>query len=584
MAYEKPITIKETIEHIQKKKYVLPSIQREFVWESSQIEKLFDSLMRDYPISTFLFWHVDKTKINDFQFYEFLLNYHERDATHNPKASLASDEDIIAVLDGQQRLTSLFIALKGTYAEKLRYYSWDNTRAFPKKKLYLNLLKEADDIELRYDFRFLTDEEVNKANSDFFWFEVGKILDIKEYPDVMNFLVNHSLTDTSKYQDIQIRYAMTCMNDLYNAIHQKGIINFFLEKSDELDKVLQIFIRINSGGTKLSYSDLLLSVATAQWQEKDAREEIHDFVDEINHLGQGFDFDKDFILKACLVLGDFNDVKFKVDNFTKKNMLLIESLWDNITQAITTTIKLISSFGFNRDTLTSANTLIPIAYYLLKIGVDDSFIYQQQWESQREQIRQWLIRVLLKRTFSGTPDNLYPQLRKLINDANGAFPLQAIIDFYRGTNKSIIFTEDDINTLLETEYSSKYVFATLALLYPEINLTHIFHLDHIFPKKYFSEAKLKKSGFDDNKLKFYKSSYNKLANIQLLEGNFNKQKNSTPFEDWYNATFSSDSQKQTYKMFHMLPDLVSYNFNDFKEFYDQRREILKQKLTSILIN
>ncbi|MEK6781959.1 MAG: DUF262 domain-containing protein [Bacteroidota bacterium] len=57
MAYEKPITIKEAIEQIQKKKFVLPSIQREFVWESSQIEMLFDSIMRDYPISTFLSVH-----------------------------------------------------------------------------------------------------------------------------------------------------------------------------------------------------------------------------------------------------------------------------------------------------------------------------------------------------------------------------------------------------------------------------------------------------------------------------------------------------------------------------------------------
>jgi hypothetical protein len=109
MAYEKPITIKEAIEGIQKKKYVLPSIQREFVWEANQIEKLFDSLMRDYPISTFLFWNVEKVKINEFQFYEFLQHYHERDATHNPKASLANDEDVIAILDGQQRLTSLYI-------------------------------------------------------------------------------------------------------------------------------------------------------------------------------------------------------------------------------------------------------------------------------------------------------------------------------------------------------------------------------------------------------------------------------------------------------------------------------------------
>lgn len=583
MAYEKPITIKEAIEHIQKKKYVLPSIQREFVWEASQIEKLFDSLMRDYPISTFLFWNVEKANINEFQFYEFLQHYHERDATHNPKASLANDEDVIAILDGQQRLTSLYIALKGTYSEKLPYYSWENSKAFPKKKLYLNLLKEATDVEMLYDFRFLTDEEAGKRTDGYYWFEVGKIFEITEYPDVMNFLINSGLTDSSQFSQEQGRFAMNAMNNLFNGIHQKGTINFFLERSDKLDKVLQIFIRINSGGTKLSYSDLLLSVATAQWQEKDAREEIHAFVDELNNLGQGFDFDKDFVLKSCLVLGDFNDVKFKVDNFTKSNMLKIEDLWGSITQSINTAVKLVSDFGFNRATLTSANTLIPIAYYLMKIGQDDLFLTQKKWEKQRENIRQWLLRVLLKRTFSGTPDNLYPQLRKLINEGNGEFPLNDIIEFYRGTNKSIIYNEDDINTLVEMEYGHKFSFAALALIYPELNLNHTFHMDHIHPKKYFSETKLKKRGLNDADIKFFMASFNKLGNIQLLEGNANKQKSGTELKIWINDNFKTANSLEAYKMIHMLPENISFEFDNFKQFYNERKKLLVQKFAGILV-
>ena len=84
--------------------------------------------------------------------------------------------------------------------------------------------------------------------------------------------------------------------------------------------MLNIFIRVNSGGTTLSYSDLLLSIATAQWKNKDARQEITKFVDEINQIGNGFNFDKDFVLKACLVLCDFKDIAFKVDNFNAETM------------------------------------------------------------------------------------------------------------------------------------------------------------------------------------------------------------------------------------------------------------------------
>lgn len=584
MAYEKPITIREAIENIQKKKYVLPSIQREFVWEAKQIEMLFDSLLRDYPISTFLFWNVEKNRISDFQFYEFLQHYHERNATHNPKASLATDEDVVAVLDGQQRLTSIYIALKGSFAEKMPYYSWDNEKAFPKKKLYLNLLHESENTEMIYDFRFLSDDEVNKHSVGKFWFEVGAILSIKEYPKVMEFLLEKGLTDSSKFHPDETKFAMHTMNNLFNCIHQKGTINFFLEKSEQLDKVLQIFIRINSGGTKLSYSDLLLSVATAQWQEKDAREEIHQFVDDLNKLGQGFDFDKDFVLKSCLVLGDFNDVKFKVDNFTKTNMLKIEKLWDEIKQALTIAVKLISDFGFNRYTLTSSNTLIPISYYLLKLNIDESFIYQKKWETNRESIRQWLIRALLKRVFSGTPDNLYPQLRKLINEANSDFPLHAINEFYRGTNKSILFNQDDIQTLLEMEYGNKFSFAALALLYPELNVKHIFHMDHLHPKKYFSEAQLRKTSLSDEQVKFYSSNYNKLPNIQLLEGNLNKQKNATELEKWIVEEFKTDTSLAAYKKLHYVPEAEDLSLDNFEAFFIERKKLMAEKLKYILIN
>ncbi|MFW1118384.1 DUF262 domain-containing protein, partial [Vibrio parahaemolyticus] len=151
MAYETPITIKKAIDNIRKRHYVLPSIQREFVWDTDQIETLFDSLMRDYPISTFLFWKVDKSKIKDFQFYEFLKHYHEKTGRHNTKADLDDGDDIIALLDGQQRMTSMYIALTGSYAKKVPYKRRNNPNAFPKRKLYLNLLKPSDELEVEYD-------------------------------------------------------------------------------------------------------------------------------------------------------------------------------------------------------------------------------------------------------------------------------------------------------------------------------------------------------------------------------------------------------------------------------------------------
>lgn len=264
MSFQTPITISEVINDIHSKKYLLPSIQREFVWSQDQITMLFDSLMRDYPINSFLFWKIPKEKASEFKFYEFLRDYHQKDNRHNPKANINGSEDIMAVLDGQQRLTSLYIALKGSYASKIAYKKWNNPQAYPKKKLYINLLDKPKDISYEYEFKFLTKEESKNNDENHHWFEVGKIMDLKEQYDVMSYMIETGLASNPDKEKAQ--YANRTLSKLHSVIHVNKTISYYLEKSTELDKVLNIFIRVNSGGTTLSYSDLLLSFATAQWK------------------------------------------------------------------------------------------------------------------------------------------------------------------------------------------------------------------------------------------------------------------------------------------------------------------------------
>lgn len=582
MAYEAPITIKKAIDNIRKKNYVLPSIQREFVWDTYQIERLFDSLMRDYPISTFLFWKVEKQRIKDFQFYEFLKNYHERTSRHNSKADLSQEEDVIAVLDGQQRMTSMYIGLTGSHARKMPYYSWNNDKAFPKKHLYLNLLKKADDIELEYEFRFLSKEEAVNNDTDF-WFEAGKILGFTDLSKVMEYLMLSGLMDTSKHTQIQASMALNTLNQFFNVIHQKGSISYFLEEGEELDKVLQIFIRINSGGTKLSYSDLLLSIATAQWKEKDAREVIHEFVDDINKIGDGFDFNKDFVLKSCLVLADFNDIRFKVDNFTKANMAVIEKNWEDVAAAIKSSVELVAKYGFNRDSLIATNAIIPIAYFVFKNKLDDKIVHSSSYEPDRKSIMEWLARVLLRGTFGGTPDAIYPVMRTLVNDHPGRFPLAEIIEHYRGKRKSISFSEDDIESILDIQYGQKRTYSALTLLYSSLNFSFKYHQDHIHPKSFFNKRKLTSLGIADDKVKQeYIDRHNSLANLQLLQATENIEKKDKEFEIWLNEKYEGNTDKMNYLSLNHISGETSLNFNNFIAFYDTRRATLKDKLMKML--
>jgi len=166
MPFVKPITIRETIEKIHKKEFLLPAIQREFVWSTEQIERLFDSLLRGYPISSFLFWEVERERSTTFKFYEFIRDYHQRDSFHNQMADVSGEEGVTAILDGQQRLTSLYIGLRGSYAYKLPWKRKQNDNAYPTRRLHLNLTQPAMDSDLEFDFQFLTSEEAGNAKKD----------------------------------------------------------------------------------------------------------------------------------------------------------------------------------------------------------------------------------------------------------------------------------------------------------------------------------------------------------------------------------------------------------------------------------
>ena len=585
MAYQTALTIESVIKDIDSKKYLLPSIQREFVWSTKQIEKLFDSLMMDYPINAFLFWKVPKEKAKEFSFYEFLRDYHQRTGRHNPKANISGSDDIMAILDGQQRMTSLYIGLKGSYAYKISHKRWDNPQAYPSRKLYLNVLGESEDTDLTYDFRFLTDSEVKSMNAQkdpngnaaYFWYKIGDILDVKEEYEVNDILIDNNLNAHPNF-----KFANKALFKLFTVIRKNQTISYYLEESTELDKVLNIFIRVNSGGTTLSYSDLLLSFATAQWQQRDAREELNQFMDEVNMIGRGFNVGKDIILKACLVLSGFNDISFKVDNFNRSNMLVIEQNWDELTNAFRMAVELISSFGFSRENITSNNLIIPIAYYIKSIGSPANFVSSSNYTEDRRLIKKWFIASLLNRVFSFMPDGLLKPVRTIIDDNPGSFPFDKIANHFRGTNRDITFTDDIIDNLLWTKYGSGDILVVLSVLYPWADLKNNFHIDHIYPKSKFTPKKLEKRGILADSTSYYLENVNYLGNLQLLEATPNEEKNNKDFDEWLKESFTNPEQLKAYKEKHYIPD-VDLSFGNFESFLEAREKLIVAALKKELM-
>ncbi|MDR0920377.1 MAG: DUF262 domain-containing HNH endonuclease family protein [Oscillospiraceae bacterium] len=563
MAFQTPLTIAKVITDIDQKKYLLPSIQREFVWKEEQIVRLFDSIMKGYPINSFLFWKISREKAAQFKFYEFIRDYHQTLKKHNIPANINGNEGITAILDGQQRLTSLYISLKGSYSSKLPNKQWDNPKAFPEKRLYLNLFKKSEEEDLEYNFEFLTKEESERNDEEHFWFPVGEILNIKDNSEIMQYLISKKLIDN--------KMACNIVSSLFEVIHNKQTINYYLEESDKLDKVLNIFIRVNSGGTTLSYSDLLLSFATAQWEKLDAREEINKFVDEINSIGQGFNLNKDIVLKACLVLCDIQDIAFKVDNFNKNTMLKIENEWGNITEAIRCSVNLVSSFGFSSKNITSNNLFIPIAYYFKTIGLPNNFETSDKFKEDRKAIKKWFVSSLLKRIFSFAPDGALKPIRDIIkSNENKGFPTESIIERFSGTNRSLKFGEEDYKVLLNNKYGERDTLVVLSILYPWAKLRNNFEIDHIFPQNKFTKTKL---DFPQEKINEFTEKFNYIGNLQLLEKIPNIQKSDKDFNEWLINEHKNEEELKDYKKKHFIPN-VDLSFDNFLDFFAEREKLL----------
>jgi hypothetical protein len=418
--------------------------------------------MKGYPIGSFLFWAVEPDRIGDFQFYRFMDHYHERDYKHNERTIPPGNQEVIAVLDGQQRLTALNIGLTGWYANKLPRYWWNNDNGFPKKELYINLLESEIQSTNGYEFKYLRKSDVESQNGIKYWFKVGDALKFKDIDDAFDYCVENGLTENRS------KYSSKTMRGLWRVIHELPIIQYFLEEEQDLDKVLNIFIRVNSGGTPLSYSDMLLSIATAAWEERDARQEIYNLVDDLNKIGDGFNFDKDFILKSCLVLTDIQAIEFRVTNFNRENMLIIEKNWDRITSALKSTVYLLASWGYNWQNLVSRFAVIPLAYFLYHIDAPTNFITSGQFELDRDKMLYWLRMALLKRTFSGPTDNTLRSIRRSmqLSKTKKQFPLEPILEELSTTQKSMSFDEPELEGVLSYRYGQSYTFTVLSLLYP----------------------------------------------------------------------------------------------------------------------
>ena len=572
MAYEKK-SIRAILDDVNCRRVYLPAIQRKYVWGDNQITKLMDSIMLGYPIGTFLFWKVKKDVVNkkEYSMYEFIKDYHERDLYKNPAAPqpfpVGSGEGTLwAVLDGQQRLTSLYIALQGSMSRKLPNKRWKNDDAFPKKEMYFDLHSQnTEDDDISYEFKFLTAVEAAKNKDDHLWYLVKDILKYSQDELVTELIIpNGWATD---------KIAMKNLSLLHTRLVGDQIINFFEVEADSIDSVLDIFVRVNSGGTVLSKSDLLFSTIVSHWDK--ARDEIDKLLSDINKTGEGYKFSNDFIMRTCLYVLEMS-VTLKVETFKKDSVLKIKENWESISGAIKSTVNLLNDFGFNSENIISYVAISPIVYYIYHGGKLDA--------ESRAELRKYIVIAQVKQIFGTASNSALTNIREALKVApKDSFSMDNLKNVRFTGERSLRYTAEEIDAMFDTYEIGAYTFMILSLLYPNLKYSQKgFHQDHMHPHTSFEEEKIKDltlaSGdkIDDETREDWRRRRDTLANLQLLEGRENEKKNATPLIEWLKKPENMDNAKY-------LPDGISYELSNFEQFMEERQKLMSDALKAILI-
>ena len=542
----------------------LPEIQRNFVWREEQIENLFDSIVMGYPIGTLLFWKTTKKAISESNLvlYEFIKDYHQRDCAENKKApeKLVTDfNNYYIVLDGQQRLSALYIALQGSIAFKIRKKWWNTNEAFPKKKLYFNLDSPADqkqdDDGFVKRFRFFGETDVP---ADRAWFKICDILDFDTEYEVLQYITAHGLNEQQSKNLLKLY-------KVYIAGGDEAILNFYSIEEADYDDVLNIFVRINSSGTYLSKTDLLFSTIVSGWTN--GKEKIGSLLRELNSKGGKFNFTKDFILRTCLVLTGA-PVNLKITSFKKQTIDVIRSEFDSIKSALIKAVKMLVDLGFCQDNITSYNALIPVAYYMYKGGTDS--------EETLAGLRKYSVVCFLKNIYGVASNAALSSTRTALDKIKCSarpFGIDIFKDVVLVGNRKFSMDRKEIEGYFWKE-KGWHTFLLLSVLYPEKKLGHIeWHQDHVHPYAGFETNKLRAVGIaDKNKIGDWQYLRNTLPNLQLLEGKENESKNNTTLIDWCDR-----GNRVAY-----LDDDVSKDIKDFDVFYARRKQKMLDELTRIL--
>ena len=520
----------------------LPAIQRKFVWNEKQICELFDSVMREYPIGSFLVWKT-KSEIRRRKFVEIW----ETGSRMENLFIGADKKEKQLILDGQQRMQSFFIGLQGS---------------FGKKTLHLNMIsgdrnQTGSVIEKPlYEFEFMAKKK------DWKWYPVANLLEYKTATKIANQFNEQVPSDKrAEYSDLIKENIDQLVKVLKN---DAGITYQLLDGTDEETRyddndVVEVFVRANSGGTKLQKSELLFALLSTSWDSAGLKlEEL-----ENDLADKGFIFSRDYFLKVCLVLLE-KKAQYNVQKFRDAETLdQLQSKWKEIRAAITDVVDFLPQFTpiANSKSLPHPNALLPLIAY--------RYFQRKGWKSteNKQTAARYLIRTAIAgSTGSGAKDDMWDALTDVLKSTE-KINFDNVMNTISKKRRSITIPRDQFFNI---KYKDKRVNLIMKLLRPDLdfvqsNKNNLPTIDHLISRKL-----LQTNGITE------KQKVDQLANLCALTADENQNdKRADSIANWL-RDFEPKDRKKMCKTLFLPTDEALWEPNRFDDFIAARQNLIAE--------
>jgi uncharacterized protein with ParB-like and HNH nuclease domain len=562
MAIWKTYRISEIITEIAEEKFVLPVIQRSLVWTEDKIELLFDTLLKGDSFGGIMVIEEEKGDEPLFSFRPFT-----KDGSPIParQVSILTQPQSF-VIDGQQRLQAFYMGLSGSFDGKVLYFD-----------LY-------SDYKAEFEFKFENDVKnlpgKSKDNSD-------RVIPEHNWHLVSGLLKRLKQTNDEEQVSSEIVSKQGIVDDLQKAHIARNIRAFFrniivsetlgisrvtlnrsFDDTANRQRIVELFRRLNDGGTKLSPFDLVASVLKGfEW-------EMEEFLRETLEIYEEIGLSQDNLIKLIFILQDNHnkeissiekaDAAFAIDN-RERIKCTLKSLKDFLIHA--------KVYDYYKDGSRSFVPLFFVAYHIYHQKIDDNGVlsYFNNYDTGNTdfvKIKEWLFHSLLNGVFRSKGAGWIPYktgVRKILEEIKQhkgkSFPIDELIKVY--TNHPIAFTTeyttDDLDKL-----DSSFVYY---LMYDKAKTIRTNDIDHIMPKSILNSHQ-----YDPLKI-------NSIKNFQLLDPGTNRgAKNGKSFDSWINNPEYVTDKPAFLKLHLIPPNAAIWTEDKFEDFIAARANLILAKL------